>query len=72
MFYNHKDYLFSSRPWRASERDAYGPPSNRVTRLLANAFSRWQDNWYLDRSQQELKHLSAYVARAYGEARRPR
>jgi Dyp-type peroxidase family len=67
MFYNHKDYLFSVSTMSGERREAYGPPSNRVTRLLANAFSRWQDNWYFDRSQQELKHLSAYVAEGYGE-----
>src|SRR6185436_13027177 len=69
MFYNHKDYLFSVTTMSGERREAYGPPSNRVVRLLANAFSRWQDNWYFDRSQQELKHLRAYVAEAYGEAK---
>ena len=67
MFYNHKDYLFSVSTMSGERREAYGPPSNRVTRLLANAFSRWQDNWYFDRRQQELKQLSAYVAEGYGE-----
>jgi hypothetical protein len=48
------------------DREKYLPPSNRVLQLLSNTFSRWQDNWYFDRSQQELQHLCAYVARKHG------
>ncbi|HEX6037268.1 Dyp-type peroxidase, partial [Longimicrobium sp.] len=69
MFYNHKDYLYGVSTMKGERRRAYGPPSNRVQRLLANAFSRWQDNWYFDRRQQELKHLRAYVAEGYGQAK---
>ncbi|HWS71067.1 MAG TPA: Dyp-type peroxidase, partial [Thermoanaerobaculia bacterium] len=66
MFYNHKDYLYTMTTATGDERKILDPPSNRVLELLANAFSRWQDNWYFDRKQQELKHLCVYVARKYG------
>jgi Dyp-type peroxidase family len=66
MHYNHKNYLFRMSTLSGKERAKYLPPSNRVLQLLANAFSRWQDNWYVDRAQQELEHLCAYVARKYG------
>jgi Dyp-type peroxidase family len=66
MHYNHKNYLFRMSTLTGKERAKYLPPSNRVLQLLANAFSRWQDNWYFDRAQQELEHLCAYVARAKG------
>lgn len=66
MSYNHKNYLFRMATMSGEEREKYLPPSNRVLRLLSNTFSRWQDNWYFDRSQQELGHLCAYVARKYG------
>nr|QKW93937.1 4-hydroxyphenylacetate decarboxylase large subunit [Vitiosangium cumulatum] len=66
MQYNHKNYLFEMSTMSAEDREKYLPPSNRVLQLLSNTFSRWQDNWYFDRSQQELQHLCAYVARKYG------
>ena len=66
MFYNHKDYLFMMSTAAGDDRKRLDPPTHRVITLLANAFSRWQDNWYFDRKQQELEHLCAYVARKYG------
>ncbi|OJH42647.1 hypothetical protein BON30_05550 [Cystobacter ferrugineus] len=66
MYYNHRDYLFRMSTLSAAEREKYLPPSPRVLQLLGIAFSRWQDNWYFDRSQRELKHLCAYVAEKYG------
>jgi Dyp-type peroxidase family len=66
MFYNHKDYLYVMQTATGDDRKRLDPPSQRVLTLLANAFSRWQDNWYFDRKQQELQHLCAYVARKYG------
>ena len=66
MFYNHKDYLYRMTTVTGDDRERLDPPSQRVLALLANAFSRWQDNWYFNRKQQELEHLCAYVARKYG------
>ena len=40
------------------------PPTARTLRLLAKTFALWQDTWYYDRRQQELKHLKHYLAQA--------
>ena len=66
MSYNHRDYLHRMSTMTGDERARYLPPSRRVLRLLDTTFSRWQDNWYFDRRQQELEHLSAYVERHFG------
>lgn len=66
MYYNHQDYLYSMGTMMGKDRQLYLPPSNRILRLLANVFSRWQDNWYFDRSQMELEPLHAYVQRFFG------
>jgi Dyp-type peroxidase family len=71
MFYNHRDYLYRMTTVPADEATALQPPSRRVLRLLDGAFSRWQDNWYFDRAQQELEHLSVYAER-YLTARQAR
>jgi Dyp-type peroxidase family len=69
MHYNHKEYLYRMTTMNEAERAEFRPPSNRVLSLLADAFSRWQDNWYFDRSQQELEHLSVYLERHLGAER---
>jgi Dyp-type peroxidase family len=69
MHYNHKNYLFQMATMSGEKRRTHLPPSNRVLQLLSDAFSRWQDNWYFSRAQQELEHLCAYVARLYGPAK---
>jgi Dyp-type peroxidase family len=61
MHYNHKEYLFRMATMSSEERKYFHPPSHRVLSLLADAFSRWQDNWYFDRAQQEIPHLRAYL-----------
>ncbi|MFP2929611.1 Dyp-type peroxidase [Pyxidicoccus sp. 3LG] len=66
MHYNHKNYLYQMATMSGEKRKTHLPPSNRVLQLLADAFSRWQDNWYFNRAQQELEHLCAYVARQHG------
>ncbi|RAM48221.1 MAG: formate acetyltransferase [Hapalosiphonaceae cyanobacterium JJU2] len=66
MYYNHKDYLYRMGTMTAEEKLQFLPPSSRVLRLLANTFSRWEDNWYFDRSQQKMEHLQVYVERQYG------
>ena len=35
------------------------PP--RVMRLLSKTFNLWQDTWYFDRKQQEMKNLKEYI-----------
>ncbi|MGH3770838.1 MAG: Dyp-type peroxidase [Pseudonocardiaceae bacterium] len=66
MYYNHRDYLYRMATMSGKERARFRPPSRRVLRLLGAMFSRWQDNWYFDRAQQELEHLSVYVERYFG------
>ncbi len=66
MYYNHKDYLYRMTTMSAEDKTRYLPPSNRVLGLLGNIFSRWEDNWYFDRAQPEMKHLKFYVERQYG------
>lgn len=69
MHYNHKEYLYRMSTMSDGNREKFLPPSNRVLKLLANAFSRWQDNWYFDRAQEELEPLSVYAERLFGRAR---
>lgn len=66
MYYNHKDFLYAMATMPAEEQASKLPPSVRVQLLLANTFLRWQDNWYFDRKQQELEHLSVWVERVFG------
>ena len=37
------------------------PPTPRTLRILTKTFALWQDTWYYDRKQQELKHLTHYL-----------
>ncbi|HTR85268.1 MAG TPA: Dyp-type peroxidase [Reyranella sp.] len=66
MHYNHKEYLYRMATVSGADRAKVDPPSPRVLMLLAAAFSRWQDNWYFDRAQQEMAHLSVYLERYFG------
>jgi Dyp-type peroxidase family len=69
MHYNHKEYLYRMSTMTGKERAHFRPPSPRVLSLLANVFSRWQDNWYCDRAQAEMAHLSVYLERELGRAK---
>jgi pyruvate-formate lyase len=69
MHYNHKEYLYRMTTMSVDERREFQPPSYRVLSLLADAFSRWQDNWYFDRAQPEMSHLCVYLARYFGAAK---
>jgi Dyp-type peroxidase family len=69
MHYNHKEYLYRMATMNSEERHQFLPPSHRVLTLLADAFSRWQDNWYFDRAQQEMSHLRVYLERYFGSAK---
>lgn len=61
MFYNHKNYLYSMSINDAYENRPLDPPTARILSLLENSFSRWQDNWYIDRKQQEMGHIVEYM-----------
>ncbi len=68
MFYNHKDYLYRMATNGDGQPLHVKPPSTRILQLLAVSFSRWQDNWYFDRKQEEMGSLAEHVAAAFGEA----
>jgi Dyp-type peroxidase family len=69
LHYNHKEYLFRMTTMTADERKQLRPPSHRVLALLADAFSRWQDNWYFDRAQPEMQHLRVYLERDFDQTK---
>jgi hypothetical protein len=69
MHYNHKEYLYRMATMSREERARLLSPSHRVLSLLADAFSRWQDNWYFDRAQPEMAHLRVYLERQFGKAK---
>ena len=69
MHYNHKEYLYRMATVPDEDRKKVMPPSHRILSLLADAFSRWQDNWYFDRAQAELSHLRVYLERSSGKAK---
>ena len=68
MHYNHKQYLYRMATMSSEERRKFHPPSHRVLALLADAFSRWQDNWYFDRAQPEMSHLRVCLEHDFGKA----
>jgi hypothetical protein len=53
----------------AEECKQFQPPSHRVLALLADAFSRWQDNWYFNRAQPEMRHLRVYLERPFDKTK---
>lgn len=69
MHYNHKEYLYRMTTMNAAERARFHPPSHRVLALLADAFSRWQDNWYFNRAQPEMQHLRVYLEREFDKTK---
>lgn len=62
LYYNHKNYLYRMATMTDEQRAEFNPPSNRILSLLENTFSRWQDNWYIDRKQQEIGAITEYMA----------
>nr|WP_283102860.1 Dyp-type peroxidase [Shewanella abyssi] len=68
MYYNHKNYLNRMATMSAEDKLTYNPPSARVLSLLENTFSLWQDNWYINRKQDEIAHnLQHYMQQYHGE-----
>ncbi|MCV6587669.1 MAG: Dyp-type peroxidase [Marinobacterium sp.] len=62
MFYNHKNYLYRMATMSDEDAQRFHRPTNRILSLLENAFSRWQDNWYVDRKQMDMGALTDYMA----------
>lgn len=66
-------YLFLGRPHYMQVMSTYDPvmfpnapkdlmpPSPRILRLMSKTFNLWQDTWYFDRKQQEMKNLKQYI-----------
>lgn len=61
MHYNHKEYLYKLSTLSEKKRDKKHAPSPRILSLLENSFSRWQDNWYIDRKQEEMGKITTYL-----------
>ena len=68
MYYNHRNYLYKMSTMTGDQRKDIQPPSVRILSLLENIFSLWQDNWYINRKQEEItEHLSVYMAKYDGD-----
>ncbi len=66
LYYNHKHYLYRMATMSQVDRELYNAPSIRILSLMENAFSRWQDNWYINRKQQEMGHITEYLDQYQG------
>lgn len=67
LYYNHKNYLYTMATMSEEDKLRFNPPSNRILSLLENSFSRWQDNWYIDRKQEEMKCITEYIKSYIGD-----
>ncbi|MBI1836802.1 MAG: Dyp-type peroxidase [Flavobacteriia bacterium] len=62
MYYSHQNYLFNMSTQINHKSKFFKTPSNRILSLLENTFSLWQDNWYFNRKQEEIKgDISDYI-----------
>jgi len=67
MYYNHQNYLFTMATGINRTNHYFAPPTNRILSLLENIFSLWQDNWYFNRKQEEIKgDIRDYIAHYKG------
>jgi len=67
MYYNHQNFLFTMSTRIGRDNDYFKVPTNRVLSLLENIFSLWQDNWYFNRKQEEIKDdIRHYIAQYHG------
>lgn len=71
MYYSHQNYLFTMSTGINRSNDFFSPPSNRILSLLENIFSLWQDNWYFNRKQEEIKEDLRYYIDQYEGADKP-
>ncbi|UUC44956.1 Dyp-type peroxidase [Flavobacterium cerinum] len=67
MYYNHQNYLFTMSTEIGRNNDYFKVPTNRILSLMENIFSLWQDNWYFNRKQEEIKEdIRFYIDRYHG------
>ncbi len=71
MYYNHKNYLFTMATGIGRNNDYFQTPTTRILSLLENIFSLWQDNWYFNRKQEEIKGDIRYYADQYTGSDKP-
>lgn len=71
MYYSHQNYLFTMSTGIGRTNDFFKVPSNRILSLLENIFSLWQDNWYFNRKQEEIKEDIRHYINAYQGADKP-
>lgn len=65
MYYSHQNYLFTMSTGINRTNHFFKTPSNRILSLLENIFSLWQDNWYFNRKQEEIKEDIRFYMDAY-------
>lgn len=71
MYYNHQNYLFTMSTGINRTNHFFAAPSNRILSLLENIFSLWQDNWYFNRKQEEIKEDIRHYMAAYNGSDKP-
>lgn len=71
MYYNHKNYLFTMSTGIGRDNHFFKAPSVRILSLLENIFSLWQDNWYFDRKQEEIKEDIRYYIDKFAATDKP-
>jgi len=71
MYYNHQNYLFTMATGINRHNQYFKVPSNRILSLMENIFSLWQDNWYFNRKQEEIKEDLQYYINAYHGSDKP-
>jgi Dyp-type peroxidase family len=71
MYYSHQNYLFTMSTGIKRTNHFFATPSNRILSLLENIFSLWQDNWYFNRKQEEIKGDIQYYINEYSGSDKP-
>lgn len=71
MYYSHQNYLFTMSTGINRTNDFFKAPSYRILSLLENIFSLWQDNWYFNRKQEEIKEDIRHYINAYQGTDKP-
>ena len=71
MYYSHQNYLFTMSTEINRDNKYFNVPSNRILSLLENIFSLWQDNWYFNRKQEEIKEDIRHYIDQYNGTDKP-
>jgi Dyp-type peroxidase family len=71
MYYSHQNYLFTMSTGINRSNYFFKVPTNRILSLMENIFSLWQDNWYFNRKQEEIKEDIRYYMDAYQGTDKP-